>query len=87
MHDLNLAVVGNCTLSALINRRSQYVWCCYPRLDGDPIFCSLLHDGNDADAGVFAVEVENLTTTHQYYLRNSAILVSNTMRVQPDRLY
>lgn len=38
MQDLNLAVIGNCTLGALIDRRGRYGWCCYPRLDGDPIF-------------------------------------------------
>ena len=50
MQDLNLAVIGNCTLGALIDRRGRYV-CCYPRLDGDPIFCNLLRDA--AGDGLF----------------------------------
>ena len=74
MQDLNLAVIGNCTLGALIDRRGRYVWCCYPRLDGDPIFCNLLRDATDD--GLFDVEMEGLTSSHQYYLGNSAILIT-----------
>jgi hypothetical protein len=37
MQNLNLALIGNCTLGALIDRRGRYVWCCYPRVDGDPL--------------------------------------------------
>jgi GH15 family glucan-1,4-alpha-glucosidase len=67
-------VIGNCTRGVLIDRRGRYVWCCYPRLDGDPIFCNLLRDA--AGDGLFDVEIERLTSSHQYYLGKSAILIT-----------
>jgi len=76
MQDLNLAVIGNCMLGALINRRGRYVWCCYPRLDGDPVFCSLLRDRGDASDGFLDVELEGLASTQQSYWGNSAVLVT-----------
>ena len=56
---LDLALIGNCAVSALIDKRGAIVWCCAPRFDGDPIFHSLLGgaDGAQQD-GVFAIELE-----------------------------
>ena len=71
MQTLDLAVIGNCVVSALIDRRGRHVWHCHPRLDGDPIFCSLL---DDEKGGFMDVEVENLASTHQAYDGNTAIL-------------
>ena len=45
MSTLDLAVIGNCNIAALVDQRANLVWMCFPRLDGDPVFCSLL-DGN-----------------------------------------
>ena len=39
---LDLAVIGNCTVSALIDSRARIVWCCMPRMDGDPVFYALV---------------------------------------------
>ena len=47
MNTLDLAVIGNCSCSALIDRQGRFVWSCLPRFDGDPVFCALLNDGND----------------------------------------
>ena len=71
MQDLNLAVIGNCTLGALVDRWGRYVWCCYPRLDGDLIFCNLLRDV--AGDGLFDVEIARLTSSHQYCKRFGGI--------------
>ena len=52
MNSLDLAVIGNCMISALVDRRAQIVWSCFPRFDGDPVFSALLDspDGRtDAD--------------------------------------
>ena len=35
---IDLGVIGNCCIGALIDRHAQIVWCCLPRLDGDPVF-------------------------------------------------
>jgi GH15 family glucan-1,4-alpha-glucosidase len=40
--NLDLGVVGNCEVSALIDRQGRVVWMCLPRPDGDPIFSALL---------------------------------------------
>jgi len=35
MSDLNLAVIGNCSYGALIDRVGRVVWACVPHFDGD----------------------------------------------------
>ncbi len=81
MEDLNLAVIGNGIVAALVNRRSRVVWYCLPRLDGDPVFCSLLN-GNDPQDGFFETTVENLKTAEQSYLGNSAVLATTLTDTQ-----
>ena len=77
MNDLNLGVIGNSTLGALIDPRGRFVWACMPRLDGDPVFCSLLDDGKgEPEAGFFAIDIANFARSEQRYLHNSAILVT-----------
>src|SRR3546814_4500832 len=41
---LDLWPIGNCQVSALIDRAGRFVWGCVPRVDGDPLFSSLLDD-------------------------------------------
>ena len=31
-------------IGALVDRRGEIVWACFPRFDGDPLFCSLLRE-------------------------------------------
>ena len=73
--NLELGVIGNCEIAALIDESARIVWSCLPRLDGDPVFCSLLsREGGDAANGVFAVEMPHGSSSEQRYLRNTAIL-------------
>ena len=44
MNNLDLALIGNCTIGALIDARATITWGCFPRFDGDPVFCSLLRE-------------------------------------------
>ena len=53
MSKLDLAVIGNCSISALLDERARIVWCCLPRFDGDPVFCSLMNDHRDGKKGFF----------------------------------
>ncbi len=39
---LELAVIGNSRIGALIGSSGNVVWMCVPRFDGDPVFRSLL---------------------------------------------
>ena len=69
---LNLGVIGNCAISALIDSQGDIVWSCLPRFDGDPVFNALLQPG---DAGSrFAIELEDLVSTRQAYEPNTAVL-------------
>ncbi len=70
---LELGLIGNCRISALIDQRARIVWCCFPRLDADPVFSALV-DGEDPTSGFFDIELLGLASTQQYYLRNTAIL-------------
>ena len=73
--NLELGVIGNCEIAALVDDSARIVWGCLPRLDGDPVFCALLsREGGDAASGVFAVELQHRARSEQRYLRNTAIL-------------
>lgn len=74
MQDLNLAAVGNCVVAALIDRHARIVWWCLPRLDGDPVFSSLLDA--DVDRGFADVAVDGFAESTQSYVANTAILTT-----------
>jgi GH15 family glucan-1,4-alpha-glucosidase len=74
---LDLALVGNGTIGALVNPLGEIVWACFPRFDGDPAFCSLLRTPTRAeDFGFFAVELVDCVRDEQEYLVNTPILVT-----------
>lgn len=84
MSTLELGVVGNCAIAALIDARGTLRWSCFPRLDGDPIFCALL-DGTappEEETGVFAIDLVGVTRSDQAYVANTAILAT---RLYDDR--
>jgi GH15 family glucan-1,4-alpha-glucosidase len=77
--DLDLALIGNCTIAALVDRTARICWCCFPRFDGDPVFSSLINGsadgpGNGAEAGFQDVLIDDFSHAEQEYLRNSAVL-------------
>ena len=70
---LDLAVIGNSNIAALIDTGGTIVWTCWPRICGDPVFCSLV-DGDEPDGGFFSIELEEDWTSEQSYIRNTAIV-------------
>ncbi|HAF43374.1 MAG TPA: glucoamylase [Gallionellaceae bacterium] len=74
MNNLDQALIGNCTIGALVDARATITWGCFPRFDGDPVFCSLLRDTDDY--GFYAIELADCERTEQYYLENTAILLT-----------
>jgi GH15 family glucan-1,4-alpha-glucosidase len=77
---LDLAVVGNCEVSALIDPQGRLVWMCLPHPDGDPVFSALLtRDLGASASGVFAADLADLAHAEQSYIRNTAI-VETTLR-------
>ena len=83
MNSLELGIIGNGTIGALINPEGEIVWSCFPRLDGNPLFCSLLreHKGKEGktdktDFGFYSVAMIGHARSEQSYLPNTAILVT-----------
>ena len=74
MRNLDMALIGNCTIGALIDERATITWGCFPRFDGDPVFCSLLRETDDY--GFFAAELADCERVEQHYLENTAILIT-----------
>ncbi|MDA1184143.1 MAG: glycoside hydrolase family 15 protein [Acidobacteria bacterium] len=70
---LNLGVIGNCAVSALVDLYGTVVWSCMPRVDGDPVFHSLL-GASEPGAGEFAIEIEDFARSEQHYADNTAVL-------------
>lgn len=76
---LDLWPIGNCQASALIDRSGRFVWACVPRVDGDPVFSSLIDDkAFDASdsRGFWAIELDGCTSVDQHYIRNTPVLVT-----------
>lgn len=71
--NLDLAPIGNCSVSALIDRSGRFVWACAPRIDGDPVFSALM-DGDDPEHGFWAIELADMVSIEQAYVRNTAVL-------------
>jgi GH15 family glucan-1,4-alpha-glucosidase len=77
MGSLDLATIGNCMIAALIDRNARIVWNCFPRIDGDPVFCALLGGSrSDEDGGYFEIELIGQKNCVQSYLENTAVLIS-----------
>mgnify|MGYP000019304881 CR=1 FL=1 len=67
----DLALIGNCQLSALVERTGSVVWCCLPRFDSEPVFSTLLdHD----DGGRFEIRAATDVMGSQCYVDNTNVL-------------
>ena len=77
MTNLDLGIIGNCTVNAAIDAQGRIVWSCFPRPDGDPVFYALLNGADPFAAsarGFCAVEIENFARAEQHYVQNTAVL-------------
>ncbi|MFC3551587.1 glycoside hydrolase family 15 protein [Lysobacter cavernae] len=70
---LDLGLVGNGSMAALVDARGRIVWGCVPAFDGDPTFCALLSP-RDHEGGDYAIEIEDFASSEQHYLANTAVL-------------
>lgn len=77
---LDLWPIGNCQVSALVDRAGRFVWGCVPRVDGEPTFCSLLDDrprgGEEGSSGFWDIDLEGCVETRQSYVRNTPVLIT-----------
>lgn len=68
---LDLALIGNCRVAALIDALGRIVWWCFPGFDSNPVFCRLL--AGDEDKGFCGVTLADLASAKAGYVRNTAI--------------
>ncbi len=80
MKNLDLALIGNCTIGALVDTQATITWACFPRFDADPVFCALLKDRDDF--GFFAVELAECVRSEQQYSENTAVLLTRLYDAQ-----
>jgi len=71
---LDLGIIGNASLAALIDDRGGLNWMCAPRMDGDPVFCGLLSPTADERDGAWRFVLSGQIGAEQRYQRNTAIL-------------
>jgi GH15 family glucan-1,4-alpha-glucosidase len=71
---LDLAVIGNGRTAALVNPMARIVWWCFPRFDGDPVFCRLV--SGDEEKGFTDVVLDGFVSAHSEYVRNTAIVTT-----------
>ncbi|HYW50440.1 MAG TPA: glycoside hydrolase family 15 protein, partial [Gemmatimonadaceae bacterium] len=77
MNSLELGLIGNGTISALITPEAEITWACFPRFDGDPAFCSLLTNRTGTEGtGFYVVEMIDMVRCEQEYLENTPIMVT-----------
>ena len=70
-------MIGNCTVSALIDDHASIVWCCMPRFDSVPVFDALLnsrHDRAPQTQGAMTIEIDDFAGSEQSYDENTALV-------------
>jgi len=73
MGQLDYALIGNCQVSALLDKQARYVWSCLPRFDSPALFSEILGEG----AGEWSClpVAQNYSTSQRYY-RNTNVVVT-----------
>jgi GH15 family glucan-1,4-alpha-glucosidase len=69
---LDLALIGNCRIAALVNPAGRIVWWCFPRFDSDPVFSRLL--AGEEEKGFCDVTLADMARSRSSYARNTAIV-------------
>jgi GH15 family glucan-1,4-alpha-glucosidase len=72
-HTYNTGIIGNCAFLAHIDKNTNIEWLCWPRFDSTFIFGGLL-DKNKG--GEFSILPEGEFVSHQYYLENTNVLIT-----------
>jgi len=71
---LDLALIGNCRIAALVNPTGRIVWWCFPRFDSDPVFSRLL--AGEQEKGFCDIVLADMVKSTSSYVRNTAIVVT-----------
>lgn len=70
--NLDLGLIGNGRIAALVTPLARIVWWCQPRFDGNPVFSRLL--SGDEEKGFTDLVLEGMSISHSDYERNSAVI-------------
>jgi GH15 family glucan-1,4-alpha-glucosidase len=77
VRNLDLALIGNGRIGALLDASGTIVWGCFPRFDGDATFCALLDTAMDDKAeGLWSVELVDGERAKQQYVTNTAVVTT-----------
>ncbi len=79
MSQLDFGLIGNCQISALVDRNAKVIWCCMPRLDSPSVFGSLLDEekGGCWSIGPGSSGPAARWSSRQYYMTNTNVLVTH----------
>ncbi|WP_184549131.1 glycoside hydrolase family 15 protein [Mucilaginibacter sp. FT3.2] len=72
-HTYDTGIIGNCAFLAHIHKNTNVEWLCWPRFDSTFIFGGLL---DKKKGGEFSILPEGEYTSHQYYLENTNVLIT-----------
>lgn len=72
-HTYSTGIIGNCAFLAHVNKNTNIEWLCWPRFDSTFIFGGLL---DKEKGGEFSILPEGKFTSHQYYMENTNVLVT-----------
>ena len=76
---LDLGLIGNGSIAVLVDAHARIVWGCVPAFDGDPAFCALLSPASTR-AATTSIELEDMVSSEQEYLPNTAVLRTRAAR-------
>lgn len=74
MVDLDYGVIGNCRTAALISKKGNIEWCCFPDFDSPSIFAKILDQGI---GGHFGFIVDDSYKISQKYMDHTNILITS----------
>ena len=65
MATLDLGIIGNGSIAALVDAGARIVWGCMPAFDGDPAFCALLSP-TLGPGGDYSIELQDCVASEQH---------------------
>ena len=74
MKNLDYGIIGNCKSAALVSKTGSIDWCCLPQFNSASVFGKIL---DKEIGGSFAFNADESYTINQYYIENTAILVTS----------
>ncbi len=91
MSQLDYGLIGNCQISALIDRCGTVAWCCMPRFDSPSVFASIL---DRERGGYWSIEPAEYSVgtpsssgweCRQHYMRNTNVLITTWTGIDGDQ--